>query len=40
MINLLKWELLTVKFNFLKSPDYVMHHQFNIQQFYTLPTLY
>jgi hypothetical protein len=24
----------------LKPTDYMMHHQFNIQQFYILPTLY
>jgi len=27
-------------FNFLKPTGYVMHHQFNIQQMYTLPTVY
>ena len=27
-------------FNLLKSTGYVMHQQFNIQQFYVLPTLY
>ena len=27
-------------FNLLKSNGYVMHHQFNIQQLYALPTLY
>jgi len=27
-------------FNLLKSTRYVMHHQFNIQQLYALPTLY
>jgi hypothetical protein len=26
--------------NLLKPTGYVMHHQFNIQQFYILPTLY
>ena len=26
--------------NFLKPTGYVMHQQFNIQQLYTLPTLY
>jgi hypothetical protein len=26
--------------NLLKPTDYVMHHQFNIQQMYSLPTLY
>jgi hypothetical protein len=26
--------------NLLKPTGYVMHHQFNIQQFYVLPTLY
>jgi len=27
-------------FNLLKPSGYVMHHQFNIQQLYILPTLY
>ena len=27
-------------FNYLKPTGYVMHHQFNIQQLYALPTLY
>ena len=26
--------------NLLKRTGYVMHHQFNIQQLYALPTLY
>jgi hypothetical protein len=26
--------------NLLKPTGYMMHHQFNIQQLYTLPTLY
>jgi len=26
--------------NLLKPSGYVMHHQFNIQQLYVLPTLY
>ena len=26
--------------NLLKPNGYVMHHQFNIQKFYALPTLY
>jgi len=26
--------------NLLKPTGYVMHHQFNIQQLYTLPTVY
>jgi hypothetical protein len=26
--------------NLLKPTGHVMHHQFNIQQFYALPTLY
>jgi len=29
------WEL-----NLLKPTGYVMHHQFNIQQLYDVPTLY
>ena len=28
------------EFNLLKPTGYVMHHQFNIQQLYALPTLY
>ena len=31
---------LTVNFNHLKPTGYVMHHPFNIQQLYALPTLY
>jgi len=27
-------------FNLLKPTGHVMHHQFNIQQLYALPTLY
>jgi hypothetical protein len=27
-------------FNLVKPTGYVMHHQFNIQQLYALPTLY
>jgi len=30
----------STKFNLLKPSGYVMHHQFNIQQLYSLPTLY
>ena len=30
----------TEEFNLLKPTGYVMHHQFNIQQLYALPTLY
>ena len=29
-----------IHINLLKPTDYVMHHQFNIQQLYALPTLY
>ena len=29
-----------VPINLLKPTGYVMHHQFNIQQLYALPTLY
>jgi len=28
------------RFDILKPAGYVMHHQFNIQQLYALPTLY
>jgi len=31
---------MVVSLNLLKPTGYVMHHQFNIQQFYTLPTPY
>ena len=33
----IQWKVL---FNLLKPTCYVMHHQFNIQQLYALPTLY
>jgi len=29
-----------LRINLLKPTGYVMHHQFNIQQLYALPTLY
>jgi len=29
-----------IEFNLLKPTGHVMHHQFNIQQLYALPTLY
>ena len=29
-----------LEFNLVKPTGYVMHHQFNIQQLYALPTLY
>ena len=29
-----------LQINLLKPNGYVMHHQFNIQQLYALPTLY
>jgi hypothetical protein len=32
--------LLIWNINLLKAAGYVMHHQFNIQQLYSLPTLY
>ena len=32
--------LYVLKFNLVKPTGYVMHHQFNIQQLYALPTLY
>ena len=31
---------ITSNINLLKPTGYVMHHQFNIQQLYALPTLY
>ena len=36
--NIIK--IYSVKINFLQPTGYVMHHQFNIQQLYALPTLY
>ena len=38
--SLLKLQLLKQSINLLKPTGYVMHHQFNIQQLYALPTLY
>ena len=32
--------LIFLLFNHLKPTGHVMHHQFNIQQLYALPTLY
>ena len=32
--------LLVYALNILESTGHVMHHQFNIQKLYTLPTLY
>jgi len=32
--------VLPVFLNLLKPTGYVLHHQFNIQQLYALPTLY
>jgi hypothetical protein len=32
--------LVRIALNLFKPTGYVMHHQFNIQQLYTLPTLY
>ena len=32
--------LAAMTFNLLKPTGHVMHHQFNIQQLYALPTLY
>jgi hypothetical protein len=34
------YSILILYFNLLKSTGHVMHHQFNIQQLYALPTLY
>jgi len=34
------WKLSFYRVNLLKPTGYVMHHQFNIQQLYALPTLY
>ena len=35
-----KYSGLRFVFNLLKPTGHVMHHQFNIQQLYVLPTLY
>jgi len=35
-----KYSGLRFVFKWLKCCNYVMHHQFDIQQLYTLPTLY
>ena len=46
MVRYRMWCVLTVRdyskpqINLLKPTCYVMHHQFNIQQLYALPTLY
>ena len=37
---LVKYTSFLPDFNLLKPTSYVMHHQFNIQQLYALPTLY
>jgi hypothetical protein len=34
------WSSKPVSIDLLKPTGYVMHHQFNIQQLYALPTLY
>jgi hypothetical protein len=39
LIKFLSPEIAT-SINLLKPTGYVMHHQFNIQQLYALPTLY
>jgi len=39
-IPLLPMRLLGMMLNLLKPTGRVMHHQFNIQQLYVLPTLY
>jgi len=39
-INLLELSIECWNVNLLKLTGYVMHHQFNIQQLYALPTLY
>ena len=36
----IKYPSLRPLVNLLKPTGYVMHHQFNIQQLYALPTLY
>jgi hypothetical protein len=40
MKGLTKYNLNNRTFNLLKPTVYVMHHQFNVQQLYALPTLY
>jgi len=39
-ITLKQTKNMTIKFNLLKPTGHVMHHQFNIQKLYALPTLY
>jgi len=38
--NIGHFTLSQININLLKPTAYVMHHQFNIQQLYALPTLY
>ena len=40
LYNPLKTHINPPYFNLLKPTGHVMHHQFNIQQLYALPTLY
>ena len=39
ILNFTQFQILEY-INLLKHNSYVMHHQFNIQQLYDLPTLY
>jgi len=39
-MNNIRFEISYSNLNLLKPTGYVMHHQFNIQQLYALPTLY
>ena len=39
-VNFFSLYFLETIVNLLKPTGYVMHHQFNIQQLYALPTLY
>ena len=40
LLSWMDWIPSKKNFNLLKPTGYVMHHQFNIQQLYVLPTLY
>ena len=40
MFQVLKVATIRLYINLLKPTGYVMHHQFNVQQLYALPTLY
>jgi len=39
-LHMIQFRMIRLVLNLLKPTGYVMHHQFNIQQLYALPTLY